>query len=117
MIKKITILFFILMVLSLSYNLFRQISGTVGSSDRLGQMIEDVQKLESKNKDLKKKLEQIKSAGFIEEQARNKLGLGKDGETVVIIAENRLKEILGVSESASVVRLPNWQGWFRLFWR
>lgn len=117
MIKKITVLFFILMVLSLAYNLVRQISGTTGSSDRLGQMIEEVQKLEAKNKELRQKLEQIKSAGFIEEQARNKLGLGRDGETVVIIAENRLKEVLGASESATIIRLPNWLGWFRLFWR
>jgi len=105
------------MVLSLSYNLLRQISGTAGSSDRLNQMIEDVHKLEAKNKDLRQKLEQIKSIGFIEEQARNKLGLGRDGETVVIITEQRLKEILGASESAVISRLPNWLGWWRLFFK
>lgn len=105
------------MVLSLSYNLFRQILNTLGSSDRLNYLIEEVQRLEAKNKDLKQKLEQTKSIGFIEEQARNKLGLGKEGETLVIIAENKFKEILGASKSAVEARLPNWQGWLRLFFK
>ncbi len=115
MIKKATILIFILIILSLSYNLFRQLSLTVGSSDKLNQILEDVQDLEIKNKTLKHKLEQIKSAEFIEEQARNKLGLGKQGETVIIISEDKINQILGASQSAQGKRLPNWQGWWKLF--
>lgn len=108
--------FFILITLIIALNLLKQISDTLKSSERLSLMVDDIQKLEIKNKELKKKLTEIKSQEFVEEQARNKLGLVKAGEIVVIIAQDRIKQILGVSSSAQQVRLPNWQGWLKLFW-
>lgn len=113
--RKVTLAFFILMVGVLSYNLLRQLSFTLGSSDRINQALDEVQRLELKNKDLKGKLEKIKSVEFLEEQARNKLGLGKQGETLVIISEDKIKEILGASQPSQEIRLPNWQGWLKLF--
>ncbi|MBI2599345.1 septum formation initiator family protein [Candidatus Daviesbacteria bacterium] len=94
--------------------MFTQILYALKSEDRLTQAAELVYKLENKNKQLQEKLSQIQSPQFIEQQARNKLGLSKKGETVVIIPEEKLKLVLGSSQSA-VVRLPNWLGWFRVF--
>ena len=31
-------------------------------------------------------------------------------------AEEKLKEVMGVSQSAQHVRLTNWLGWLRVFW-
>lgn len=116
MIKKIALGAIFLVSLIIAYNLINQIINTTKSGDRLSQAADTVYKLELKNKELKKKLTQIQSPDFIEQQARDKLGLSKKGETVVIIPEETLKLVLGASESAQEIRLPNWLGWLRVFW-
>ena len=58
-----------------------------------------------------------KSQDFIEQQARDKLGLAKEGETIVIIPEEKINQVLGMAKQVVEPRLPNWQGWLRLFWR
>lgn len=114
MIRKIIIGGIILLVLFIAYNLLIQITDALRQGERLSDAAENVYKLEVKNRELKNKLSQVKSIEFIEKEARNKLGLGKIGETIVIIPEEKLKSVLGASPSAQV-RLPNWLGWFRMF--
>lgn len=117
MIRKIVITGIILLGLVIGYKLLVQITDALKSGDRLSAQAEAVYKLEAKNKELKAKLKEIQSPQFIEEIARNKLGLSKTGETIVIIPEQKIKEILGASESKNPARLPNWQGWLRVFFR
>ncbi|MEK7617083.1 MAG: septum formation initiator family protein [Patescibacteria group bacterium] len=114
MIKKFTIGLIILVVGFISFNLIKQITDTLNVSERLNQAADRVFISEVKNKELKKRLSEIKSPEFVEEIARNKLGLGKEGETLVIIPDKKIKEILGVT-SSSEPRLPNWLGWLRVF--
>ncbi len=116
MIRKIALGVIILVVLSLAYNLLVQITDALRSGDRLSAAAEAVYNLEAKNRQLKNKLSEVQSPEFIEEQARNKLGLGKSGETMVIIPDDKLKLVMGASSSAGV-RLPNWLGWFKVFFR
>jgi len=115
MIKKITFGVVILLSLVLAYNLITQIIDSVKSGDRLSQAADNVYKLEAKNKELKKKLSEVQSPEFIEQQARDKLGLGRPGETMVIIPDEKLKEVMGASQPAQQIRLPNWLGWLRVF--
>lgn len=112
--KKIIIAVAILVVTFIAFNLINQIISTLSVSDRLSRALESVHKAEIKNKELKKKLLEIKSPEFLEEEARNKLGLAKEGETIVIIPDEKIKEVLGTTESAEP-RLPNWLGWLRVF--
>ena len=116
MLRKIILIAGGILVLILAYNLIRQINDAVHSSERLSAQAEAVYQLEAKNKELKNKLSDIQSPEFIEHQARNKLGLGKVGETIIIIPEEKLKQVLGVPESAQI-RLPNWLGWWRVFFK
>lgn len=116
MIKKIALGAIFLVSLIIAYNLINQIINTTKSGDRLSQAADTVYKLELKNKELKKKLTQIQSPDFIEQQARDKLGLSKKGETLFIIPEETLRLVLGASQSAQEVRLPNWLGWLKVFW-
>ena len=116
MIKRVVLGSVILVTLIIAYNLVVQIMQAVKSGERLSQSAEAVYKLEAKNKELRKKLSQIQSFQFLEEQARNKLGLSKAGETVVVIPEEKLKTVLGTSASAQI-RLPNWLGWWKVFFR
>lgn len=116
MLKKILLGLIILVVILIAYNLIKQIIDVSKSGDRLSQSADTLFKLEAKNRELKAKLSQIKSSQYLEEQARNKLGLSKAGETIVVIPEEKIKQVLGISQSAQI-RLPNWQGWLKLFWR
>ena len=116
MLRKLIIAGIILLGVVIGYKLLIQITDTLKSTERLSAQAEAVYELEIKNKELKAKLQEIQSPEFIEEMARNKLGLGKAGEVVVIIPEQKIKEILGATASAEVVRLPNWLGWLRVFW-
>ena len=117
MVKKITLGLILLIVFIVAYNLISQIFDALKSGERLSRQAEEVYKLELKNKELKKRLSEIKSEQFIEEQARNKLGLAKKGETLVIIPEEKIRQVLGATQSAQEARLPNWLGWWRLFFK
>lgn len=117
MIKKIIPIAIICLVLIIAYNLLVQIKEAVTSQERLSAQAEAVYELEQKNKQLQNKLSQIQSNEFVEEQARNKLSLSKTGETVVIISEDTLKLVMGASASAQIQRLPNWLGWWKVFFK
>ena len=80
----------------------------------MDQATEKLHKLEVENRNLKNKLENVKSNDFIEEEARNKLGLAKEGEIIVIIPDETIDLILG-KKKAEIVRLPNYLGWWRVF--
>lgn len=116
MFKKFGLVIVTILVLVIIYNLISRIIDAVKSGERLSQSAQQLQKLETENKELKERLEEVKSQLFIEEQARNKLGFSKKGETLVIIPEEKIKQILGASQSAQL-RLPNWQGWLKLFFQ
>lgn len=117
MLRKLIIIGTILLGGVIGYKLLTQIADAIKSGDRLSTQAEEVYKLEIKNRELKNRLKQIQSSEFIEDVARNKLGLSKPGETIFIIPEKKIKEILGTSSSAREIRLPNWLGWWKVFFK
>lgn len=114
MIKKIAVGLIILISLAVVYNLVNQIMEALKSGERLSESVDQVYKLEIKNKELKKQLATIQSLDFIEAAVRDKLGFARKGETIVVIPEEKLKLVLGTSSSAQI-RLPNWLGWLKVF--
>ncbi len=117
MIKKIIYGVVIFLSLLIAYNLLQQITQAIKSGERLSAATDALYNLQAKNKDLKKKLSEIQTPDFIEQAARDKLGLSKKGETVVIIPDQTMKLLLSASGSAQVARLPNPLGWWRVFFR
>lgn len=116
MIRKVILGLIILVILFVVYSLINQIIEATRSGERLSEAADVVYKLETKNKQLKKKLSQIQSPQFLEEAIRNKLGMSKKGETVVVIPEEKLKLVMGASQAAEL-RLPNWLGWLKVFFK
>ncbi len=114
MIKKITLVSVLLIISLFAYSLITRTMEAVKSGERLSESADLVYKLEAQNKVLKQKLTEVKSPDFIEAEVRNKLGFVKKGETIVVIPEEKLKLVLGASQSA-VIRLPNWLGWLKVF--
>ncbi len=78
---------------------------------------EKIEKLKQENEELQKNLEIVKSEEFIEKQLRDKLGMAKEGEIVVILpdAEEVKKFAPRIDEEEEVLPDPNWKKWIHLF--
>jgi cell division protein FtsB len=97
------------------FGLGRQIVLALQAGQRLDRAAEEVNNLQQDNRVLKEKLSQTQKYNFIEQMARDKLNLVKPGETVVIIPEKAIDKVLSAQIKVEEVKLPNWQGWLKLF--
>lgn len=113
---KIVIIIAALILIFIVYNFMVRIFTAFKAGDRLTEAANRLHTLEIQNKDLKAQLKEVTSPDYIEKQARDKLGLAKEGEVVVVIPEERIKQVLGLGkESPEEEKLANWLGWVRLF--
>lgn len=112
--KKIISLVFIFLGLLAIYNLGKQISTALTAGQRLDKAVDEYSSLQEENKMLRGKLSQVSQYSFVEGVIRNKLNMSKPGETVVIIPQEAIDNILGAEKKMPEVKLPNWQGWLKL---
>lgn len=66
---------------------------------------------QARNQELTRKLEEATGSAFIEKEAREKLGLVKPGDTIVLLDASR-EAVLVDSVDMS---LPTWKKWWKLF--
>jgi len=93
----------LLVKLSIStWNLWR-------TDERLKQEQERVEEVKKKNVELKIELAEVESEEFVEKIAREKLGMGREGEVVVILPEVDYKKIKRQKR-----KLANWEKWVRV---
>ena len=71
-----------------------------------------LENLRKENENLKKELEYKKSAEFAEGEIRNKLGLAREGEAVIILPKEEEKQL--TTDNGQLTK-PNWQKWRDLF--
>jgi len=114
MIKKIVTGLLVILALTAIFNLSKQISSAIQAGGRLDQSADELSALQQQNRKLKDQLTQASKYDFIEQIARNKLNMGKPGETVVVIPQSSIDNILGMEKKVIPVKLPNWQGWLNL---
>lgn len=112
--RKIGLITVLIVAAVLLYSFIGQIYNSLEAAKRLDQEQDQLDKLKKENQELKKRAQQVSSWQFIEQQARNKLGYSREGETVVIIPESELAKVLE-EKKPQEVKLPNWEGWVRLF--
>lgn len=67
---------------------------------------------EARNRELVVKLEEATSAAFIEKEAREKLGLVKEGDTIVLLDKSQAPNL---NNQTNTENLPNWKKWWKLF--
>ncbi len=116
MTKRALLIAILILFIALFYSLGKQIYDSLGSSYRLDQSTDEIAALQKKNSDLKRKLAEVDSSEFIEQQARDKLNMAKDGETVVIIPQAQINQVLGVEKKIEdLPQIPYYQGWIKLF--
>lgn len=76
-----------------------------------------LQKAKEENQNLQSQLEFTQSQQFIEEQLRNKLGLAKEGEIILVLPDNETLAKLAptIPEEQEQKPQPNWKKWAQLF--
>ncbi len=62
---------------------------------------------------LNKELDEAKTPEFVEREARDKLGMVKEGETIVIMP-NIQYPISNIQNNSQDEKMPNWKKWWRL---
>lgn len=113
LIGYLAIFLIVLMVISIVKNI-----GRVGKiRSEVGREIEKIEKIKLENEELERQISEAQGVEFIEKQLRNKLGLVKEGEVVVVLPD---KEILKkfapkVYEEEGSLPDPNWKKWLKLF--
>lgn len=117
LISKTPTYLFIVVLVFLGVSLLRNISNVKSVNDRIEEKEKEVARVEKEQEDLQKRLEFTQSQEYMEEQLRNKLGLAKEGETVVIMPPPEvLKKIAPkYEEEKDVLPDPNWKRWLKLF--
>ena len=92
-----------------------RLAGNVWSLYKSGEMVKQAERelaeAKKQNEKLGNRWEEVQSEGFIEKEAREKLGLGKPGEVVVILPtpEKVQGSMFNVQEES------NWRKWWELY--
>lgn len=104
--------------LVLSGVLIRGIWVVASVRDRVDSARQEVEKLEVEQRELKKRVGEASSEAFIEEVARDKLGLAKEGEVVVVLPDDEFLKTLSPSLEVeeSEPEKQNWKKWWEKFW-
>ncbi len=78
---------------------------------------ERVEKMQAENVKLQAQIAEAQGSDFIDKQIRNKLGLTKEGETIVILPDESILKSLAPALVIDEETLPdpNWLKWKKLF--
>jgi cell division protein FtsB len=76
-----------------------------------------VDKLEKEKRQLEKRAEEAKRPESIEREIRNKLGLTREGEIIVVLPESKIlkKLVPEIPQEDESLPAPIWKRWARLF--
>ena len=116
-VKKLSSLFLLLISIALSLSLYRSITRTGAVNLGIEEAQEQVDKLKEENQRLEEKIKAVRNIEFVEKQLRDKLGLAKEGEIVIVLPEDDVLRKLApkIEEVEEVLPDPNWKKWAKMF--
>lgn len=107
---------FLLLSLILITSLVRNVSRILSAGERIDATRSQIEALEKDNAKLREKIDDAKSDLYVERTIRDKLGLSKPGETVVVLPDTDYGEESkdqGISSKNKLEK--NWEKWLSLF--
>lgn len=115
--KKLSSIFLVVLFIALALSLYRSISRTSTVNIGIEEAQERVDKLKEENQELEEKIKEVRDIDFVEKQLRDKLGLAKEGEIVIVLPEDEVLRKLApeIQEEEEVLPDPNWKKWAKLF--
>ncbi len=111
--RNLLLVLAILVIIVLAVNGVRRILNLRTTSQKVRESQEQLEKLKQENEALKRESEYKKSQEFAEAEIRNKLGLAKEGETVVVLPESDGEQSSVSSEQST--NIANYIKWWRFF--
>ncbi len=101
----------------LTFSLVKNIARIQGSGSRIDREQENVEELKEEQKELEERLKIVQSEEYVEKQLRDKLGLAKEGEIVIVLPEDDILRKLApvYEEEEETLPDPNWKKWLNLF--
>lgn len=103
--KRGIIVFELLLIVSL----LRGIEMSKKSRGRVSELEKRREEASSRKEELEKRLEYVESEEYLEKVAREELNLAKEGETVVILPDQ--KQLQEQEEGEVVEEMTNWEKW------
>lgn len=99
-------------------SLVQQILSLWRAEERIRIAQERVEEARQKNEELAGELKYVRSDEFIEKEARDKLGMGKEGETIVVVPKDLIEREVEEARKEKEVpeKVPNWKLWKEAFW-
>lgn len=109
--------FLIFLSLILLLSLARNVLKIRKSEQKIRQAEEGVAKLKMENEELQQKLGETTQAEYVEKQLRDKLGLAREGEIVVVLPDDETLRKLAPKpvEEEETLPDPTWRKWIHLF--
>jgi len=96
----------LIIIILISIPLSKNISQRYKINQQVKQLQQEIANLQNKNIDLKQFVSYLESNQFIEEQARLKLGLKKEGEQVAVVETQGGQEKEGSATTTSIFNIP-----------
>ena len=96
----------------LAVNSAKRIHSFSQTSQKVQEADDRLKELRKENEALKNELKYKESNEFAEKEIRDKLGLVKEGEAIVVVPHESGSQ---PQESSGQDTKPNWQKWYRLF--
>ena len=96
-----------------SFGLIRSLLDNWRKGDQVSVRRAVLSQEQDKNRRLQNKLKEATSASFIEQEARDKLGLAKPGETIILMGTPAPGGDL--PQNPGEAPLSRWQRWWKLF--
>lgn len=107
----------LILIAVLAVSLVRNIIETHSTDQEIKREEGKVKELQEKQKELEEKLAMTKSQEYIEKQLRDKLGLVRDKEIVVILPDTEVVKRFApkTKEEEKILPDPIWKKWAKLF--
>ena len=104
-------------VVILAISLIKNIIRTINIRNRIKNEEKKVEVLRKEKEELEKEVAEVESDAYVEKQLRDKLGLAKEGEIVLILPEDEiLRKIAPIlEEEEDLLPDPTWKKWLKLF--
>lgn len=105
------------LIIILAFSVVRNIKRAASIRSAVDAEQAKVDKIKEENAKLEAEIAETQSQTFIEQQVRDKLGLVKEGEAIVVLPDEETLRKLAprISEEADTLPDPNWKRWLKLF--
>lgn len=106
-----------LLIFLMGISIARNISRVFVIRKEVEKQRERVVKIEAENKRIEEEITKAQKPEFIEKQVRDKLGLVKEGEAVVVVPDEETLRKLApqINSQEDYLPDPTWKKWLKLF--